>query len=273
MQSFPALPTLADAPPALFADGHLWIQEYVDGMPLRFQLRDTGELRFGDDERVFESGEVPLHLAHAVRHVRTHLDRDALRAAVDDVSAVTLFGVATTYRGTEYDWDRTPSVVGVDVWADDRFLPPDAVDGAFARLGLDPVPVVDREVRAAHFDPDGVEVPPSAFRDGPAAGVVFRDKTGHRAARRRPRDAPATAGDVSAAALADRHATAERLSAVVDALESAGRPVTVDAVLERALEWVGRVAPAVADGAVSESALRGAVAEAVRAHLDGRSPG
>lgn len=188
MKEFPARPDVANAPDELFADGHLWVQELVDGVPFRFRVRDSGLLHFGDAGAVYDPGTVPLRLRHAARHVREELDREALRDAAESVASVVFFGVAVEPRRVDYDWATTPSFVGTDVWqgVDERFLPPDAVEHVYERLGLPPVPTVEKEVRARDVDPASYAIPASNWATEPAAGVVFRDKTGHRAIRRNP---------------------------------------------------------------------------------------
>jgi hypothetical protein len=245
MQAFPAVPRARDAPSELFAGGHLWLREHVDGLPVRFQLQDSGVVRFGDRERVFRSEAVPLPYRHVVSHVRERLDRGALRAAVDDVESVTFFGTATVHRAVDYDWERTPSFLGIDVHSDDRLLPPDAVESIYDRLGLTSAPAVAKEVRAVDFDPERDAFPASAFYDGTAAGVVVANKTGLRAVVPNPAVAGVDAAgdesaDASAAELAARYATDDRLDRIAQRLDDAGRPVTFEAVFDRLLEALAR---------------------------------
>lgn len=245
MKRYPTVPPVAEAPAALFESGHLWIQELVDGSHVRFQLRESGLVRFGDRNRVYDPDDSPEPYRHAIRHVRRNLDREALRSAVDDVESVVFFGEAMHRRGVDYDWERTPSVLGFDVWSDrkGRFLPPDAVERIFSSLGLRSVNAVSKEVRATDFEPESYEIPPSAWYDGPAAGVVVRNKTGLRAKIRNPRfdgTDDVAPGDASATALADEYATRSRFEAVAAELEAAGRAVTFEAVYERALDDIYR---------------------------------
>jgi len=253
MKQFPPVPRAEEAPSDLFDAGHLWFQERIDGLHLRFRLRESGVLEFGGRERVYGSDidDVPLPYHHAVRHVRERFDREALRASVENPSSVVFFAEATVRRAIDYDWGRTPSVLGFDVWdgAEKRFLPPDSVEQVYDRLGLDPVNVFQKEVRAVDFSPESYAIPDSAWYDGPAAGVVVRNKTGQRAVIRHPdfaggsdADPPADAEPLSAPAdeLAERYATRQRVEAVARGLESAGRPVTFDAVYERVVEAIAR---------------------------------
>ncbi|WP_327054131.1 RNA ligase family protein [Halomicrococcus gelatinilyticus] len=245
MKQFPAVPDVEEAPDSLLAGGHLWLQESVDGALLRFQLRDSGMLRFGDRDRTFDAGEIPPPYRHAVRHVRENVDRSALRDAVDDVASVVCFGVATHQHAVDYDWDRTPSFLGHDVWFadDERFLPPDAVEKLYSGIGLRPVNAFRKEVRAVDFDPDAYGIPASEWYDGPAAGVVVRNKRGVRAAISNPEvrtpDEP-DALDASAVDLARAYATDRRFERVADGLAASGRPVTADALFERVFETVVR---------------------------------
>ena len=183
MQSFPSLPSAAETPD-LFESGHLWIQELVVGAPLRFRLEPSGQVTFAGRERRFE--DPPPSLRAAVRHVRERLDRAVLMAVARDPSEVVFYGVATRHEGVDYDWERLPPFLGTDVHAAERqgFLPPDVVERTFERVGLDPVDAVEKEVRATDFDPADYDLPASAWYDGPAAGVVIRNKTGGRAAIR-----------------------------------------------------------------------------------------
>lgn len=266
MQPFPSVPPVEEAPASLFDGGHLWLQERVVGGPLRFQLTDSGLLAFGDGRREFDDGEAPVGYRRAVAHVRAAFDRPALRAALDDVSDAVFFGVAPRDEGVAYDWDRTPPFLGVDVWtAGSGFRPPDAAEALFDRLGLTPVDAVAKELRADDFDPESYDRPESAYRDGPAAGVLVRNKTGDRAellwdwSPPEPlRDDPAT---VAAAV-----ATDERIEAAADRVADGGGTAEVSAVTDRVVAEAGRreYARLFGDGgAVEPAAFRSAVAERV----------
>ncbi|WP_254864177.1 RNA ligase family protein [Halovivax gelatinilyticus] len=246
MHRYPPIPRAESAPAELFESGHLWLFEMVDGVHLRFQVGSSGLLRFGDRSTVFDDADdVPLPLAHAVRHVRRAFDRDALRRAVDDVTALTFFAEATTRQAIAYDWERLPPVLGFDVWSaeTERFLPPDATEQVFDRLGLTPVTVVEREVRARDFDPSSYEIPASAWYDGPAAGVVVRNKRGGRAKILHPAfetEAEPEPFDADAETLAKRFATDDRFEKLARSIEAEGRVVDVDALVGRTMEAVAR---------------------------------
>lgn len=274
MKEFPDRPDAANAPAELFADGHLWVQELVDGVPFRFRVLDSGLLQFGDADAVYEPGTVPLRLRHAARHVREELDREALRDAGEGIASVVFFGVAVEPRRVDYDWAPTPSFAGAEVWqgADERFLPPDAVERAYERLGLTPVPTVVKEVRARDVDPESYEVPSSNWADEPAAGVVFRDKTGNRAVRSNPE---LSAGEVRSSLLSPSELVAERVTdAWLDELV-AGRIVALDQVEfdEVARLVVDRLVREHGDGlrddvaSVDEAALRAAAVERIEPYL------
>lgn len=301
MRRFTPLPDLDDpnAPDGVL-EGHLWLLELIDGTGLRFSMDESGLLRFGGPEATFaDLDAVPLALRPAVRHVRSRFDRAALREAVADPPAVTFLGVATRRRGTGYDWDRIPPFLGTDVWlevdggtdaepADGAFRPPDAAAAIFEGIGLDPVNAVAREVNARDFDPDGYVVPASAWRDGPAAGVVVRNKRGGRGkiARGGGDDdgSHADGGDSAGAGtgdpadpddLAATHAGRERFERIVAALERRGEPATVDALADRTVEAVARetrlrFGEGEADpGRIDPARFRASVVERARAFLDG----
>ncbi|MDS0477200.1 RNA ligase family protein [Natrinema sp. 1APR25-10V2] len=246
MKTFPSIPRVADAPDELFEQGHLWLLEKVDGANFRFQLRESGLIRFGDRNHVYDDLEnVPEPYQHAVRHVRSNLDREALRAAIDDVETLVFFGEAMHHHAIDYDWDRTPSFLGFDVWSarKDSFYPVDTVERIFDRIGLQPVNVFERERRARDFDPDSYSIPHSAWYDGPAAGVVVRNKRGQRAKLLHPsfREVDETIPvDASAQELAERYATERRLEKLASKLDDQDRPVTFDPLYERVLEDIVR---------------------------------
>lgn len=274
MKEFPQIPPLAEAPPELLSGGHLWIQEKIDGAGFRFVVRESGLLVFGDRSRVYEDG-VPEPYRHAARHVREHFDVDAFRNAAESVEDVTFFGEATTRQAIDYDFDRLPSFLGFDVWSErtGAFLPPDAVERVFRTLGLTPVNTFTKEARAIDFDPDSYEIPDSAWYDGPAAGVVLRNKNGTRAKLLDPRyeNADGTMPtDASPEALARRCVTDRRVKTAVTRIEDRGRAPTFERVYERVVEDVIREEHnRLLDGEASiDRDLRSAVAAQVHRYLD-----
>jgi len=268
---FPETPAAADAR-AVFDSGHLWLLEQVDGAPLRVQVQESGLLRFGDAERTYrDPDELPLSVQHAVRHVREQLDRERLRVAVDDPESVVLYGVATRYQGVAYDWERLPAFLGVDVWTDGGFTPPDTAETIFERLGLRPVNTFDREVRARDFDAERDDLPASNWYAGPAAGLLVRNKRGGRAVVENPgcgrQPDPL---DCAAEELAEQYATPERFEQVAGRLRERGIPVTVDALFERVVEEIARETHARLDAGadvLDEAAFRSAVARRARTYL------
>lgn len=293
MRSFPSTPSVEDAPD-LFESGHLWLLEQVRGAPLRVQLQPSGLLRFGDDRRTYDDAdELPLSMQAAVRHVRENFDREALRAAIDEPESVVVFGVATRDEGVDYDWERLPAFLGIDVWVgsseggdgedsgtaggskapngEGAFRPPDATQAIVKRLGLQPATVFERERRARDFDPANYELPASNWYGGPAAGVLARNKRGGRAVLRNPDagEEPKPLG-LSAAELATEYATNERFEAVTAGLHERGWSVTVDQLRDRVVEAVVRENHARIDAGkerLDASAFRSAVAERARASL------
>lgn len=279
MKRNPQISTVEDASDGLFERGHLWLQESIDGGHLRFRLERTGAIRFGDRDRTFEPDDVPFHYRHAVRRIRDRLDRDALDRAVPDVESIVFFGVAPFRRRIDYDWERTPAFLGFGVWSttDESFLPPDTVEKIFERLGLRPLPAIRKEVRAVDFDPDGYEFPDSKWYDGPAAGVIVRNKRCERAVL--PNET-IDDHDVSAPVvtssneLVDRYVTDDRLASIAARLEEQGWPVTPDGLYERVIEDVGReVGPRPFEGqeAIDLGAFRSAVAARTGRYLDDRA--
>jgi ATP-dependent RNA circularization protein (DNA/RNA ligase family) len=275
MKQFPSIPRLADAPPEVLSDGHLWVQEKVDGANFRFEARESGLLVFGDRSRVYEEG-VPEPYRHAARHVRERFDVDRLRTAVENIEGISFFGEATHHHTIEYDFDRLPSFLGFDVWSAEkgRFLPPDAVERVFDTLGLEPVNTFIKERRAADFDPASYAIPDSAWYDGPAEGVILRNKTGTRAKLLHPRyrevdETVPVDGDPED--LARRYVTDHRIEKTVAKIEDRDRPVDFDRVYERVLEDVIREEHKRlfhGDRSLDERTFRSTVAARVRRGLD-----
>lgn len=258
MHPIPALPT-AEQTPDLFESGHLWIQELVVGAPLRLSVERTGQLTVAGREQRFGDDPPPSY-RWTVQYIRERLDRDALFDVADDPSEVVFYGVATRFEGVEYDWERLPPFLGTDVWSGPResLLAPDVVERAFEEIGLVPVNAVEKEVQAKYFDPDGYELPTSAWYDGPAAGVVLRNKTGERAAIRTGERRPVETVDASPDHVAATVATPARLRRV-----SGGGSRDFDAVLNRVFDAAhreehGRLPE------LDDRAIRTAIADRVR---------
>jgi hypothetical protein len=258
----------------LFETGHLWLLEHLVGAPLRFRLQPAGGLQFGDRTRRFDD-EIPTPYEHAVDHVRERLDRERLRRAVDDPGSVVFYGVAMHAAGVDYDWERTPSFLGVDVWSGDseQFRPPDAAEQILDKLGLHPVNAVEQERNARDFDPADYSFPQSAWYDGPAAGVVVRNKRGGRALLANPAvDTARTVEPVdgSPEAVAREFAPDALFDRLVARLDAEGRPVTFQSLYEVTLETVVRAHHdrlTHSQSSVTTGEFRGALAARTRAYL------
>ena len=246
MKKFPSIPRVANAPNRLFEEGHLWLLEKVDGANFRFQLQQSGLILFGDRSRVYEDPDaIPEPYQHAVRHIRENLDREVLRSAVDTVEDVVFFGEAMHHHTISYDWERTPSFLGFGVWSADAdaFYPFDTVERIFSRLGLDPVNAFEKEYRTRYFDPDSYTVPQSDWYDGPAEGVIIRNKRGDSAKLLHPafREVNETVPvDAPAEELAAKYATQRRFEKLAAKLDDRHQSVTFDTLYERALEDIVR---------------------------------
>jgi hypothetical protein len=177
MDPFPTRVDLAEDPDTT-GEGHLWILELVEGVPLRFALQSDGRIVFSDEKRRYEPGSEPPAVWPAVESVQSSFRRDAFREAIADAGSVTFYGVATCQRRLAYDWDRLPPFLGYDVRVPDRggLLTPEDAHASFDRLGLTPAPAVERELRADAFDPAGYTFPGSEWADAPVAGIVVADK-------------------------------------------------------------------------------------------------
>ena len=261
--------------------GHVWVQELPTGGQFRFTVAPSGFVTFATPDGSFDAAaSVPMAFRRAAHHIETHLDRDALQTATDTPGEITFCGLATRYEGVEYDWASVPPFVGTDVWSgrSETFLSPDAATGVFDRLGLPTLPAIEKEQPAAHADltrfeePEGI--PSSTWRDGRAAGVLIRDKAGHRAAAWSVEPSDSAADSQSATALAAAYATPDRIEQTVGAMSGDARSMTVAGIRDRLVADVAREAYAelCADGdfVVSATAFESAVAERVQRYQSTR---
>lgn len=274
MKQCPETPPLGDDE----FSGHVWVQELPTGGEFRFQVASSGLVTVATPEESFDTAAaVPPQFRRAAHLINRQLDRDALDAATDDPSDVTFCGIATRNEGIEYDWDAVPPFVGVDIWSGrkDQFLSPDAATSVFGRLGLPTLPAIDKELSAAHTDftryEDESELPQSAWRDGHAASVLIRDKSGGRAVIWCCESSDASAPEPkSATELATEYATDERIEQTIAELRAGDRSLTVDSIGDRLVADVARESyiTLFSDGEFIAplSAFQSAVAERVQQH-------
>jgi hypothetical protein len=258
--------------------GHVWVQELPTGGEFRLQVAPSGFVTFATTEQSFDTvAAVPPQFRRAAELINERLDRDALEAATEDPSSVTFCGIATRNEGVAYDWDSVPPFVGVDIWSEqkEKFLSPDAAAGVFDRLGLPTLPAIEKELAAAHADftryADQRSFPQSAWRNGQAAGVLIRDKSGTRAvAWRHKQDRSPVSQSHSASDLAAEYATDARIEQAVTELRASDHSVTVDTIRDRLIADVARESYRYlfADDTfvTSLSTFRSAVAERVQQH-------
>lgn len=258
--------------------GHVWVQELPTGGEFRFQVAASGFVTFATTDQSFDTvAAVSPQFRRAAELINERLDRDAVEAATDDPSSVTFCGIATRSEGVEYDWDSVPPFVGVDIWSEqkDKFLSPDATAGVFDRLGLPTLPAIEKELAAAHADFTRYAAqggfPQSAWRDGQAAGVLIRDKSGKRAvAWRKEQRQDIPFESQSAIELAAEYATDKRIEQTIAALRAGDQSVTVDTIRDRLIADVARESyqDLFSDGefVASLSAFQSAIAERVQQH-------
>jgi hypothetical protein len=191
---------------------------------------------------------LPTPYRRGAHLVREQIDRAALQAATGDLTEITFFGIATRYEGIAYDWQTLPAFLGVDVWAatQERYLPPDAATSVFRRLDLPTLPAIVKEQPADHTDlsrfTENADPPASVWADGPAAGVLLRDKTGSRCetwidSRMETTSDPEPA---RAAEVAAEYVTESRISRTITRLDAAGESPTVATIKDRIVTDVTR---------------------------------
>jgi hypothetical protein len=234
-------------------------------------MAESGLLAFASGDRAVPADDPPLSLAPAVRAVRSSFDRDAFRDVVEAPESVTFVGVAPRRQSVAYDWDRTPAFLGTDVHdaARERFLPVDAADRVYDRLGLSAVNALAKELPVRDFHPDRYAFPASTWYDGPVAGVVVRNRNGTRGLLRNP-DAgtvPEPPGEDVPGAV-EALVTPERVRAVAEALGPDADPSRVADHLAGALSREAHADLERVPG-YGPAAFRSALADCVRETLTG----
>lgn len=203
-------------------------------------------VKFGTETTVSSDVETfPRRYHAAIRQVREHLDRDVLYEAIDRVEDVTFIGVATYRRRIDYDWQRLPAFVGLDVWFEEKgaFRPPDAVEGIYDRLGIEPVNAIDREVRVRDFDLDRQSFPPSSWYDGPVTGLLIKNKRGGRGRLHNPaidEELSTDSTNQSPEAIVDDYPVHELFKRVKSDLEGVEKPIRVGTIVKRSMEVLYR---------------------------------
>lgn len=160
--------------------GHFWVQEYVTGRILRFEMEPSGLLTFGGADSRFDPNNIPIQYRRAIKFVRRNLNRDRLRDGVDSVTGYTFFGLVALSGGTQYEWSEIPAFLGLDIWdeAAGGFTSEDITERVFEAIGLNTAPIIQKEVPARSFDPATYSIPDTRWGDEPAAGVLLRKKNG-----------------------------------------------------------------------------------------------
>ncbi|UWG47721.1 Uncharacterized protein HSRCO_1439 [Halanaeroarchaeum sp. HSR-CO] len=208
---------------------------------IAFSMDESGLLTFGTEGMIFDT--TPLSLRRAVGFVRDRLDRDGLRAGVDDVSQFVFYGIATRYEGIEYDWNALSPFIGLDIWAENegRFVSPDVAERVFDTIGLTPIPAFRKELPAREFDATAQEMPNSHWRDGAAAGIIVRNKAGGRAVLFPPDDEPSATAPTSDVATTVDDAVSCNLRTELDRLNATVDTVDVDIIADRLVDRIARV--------------------------------
>ncbi|QZX99965.1 hypothetical protein [Halobaculum rubrum] len=247
--SSPALPSLATVSDRFLEGGHVRVEELLDGTVVGIELGREGRLRlaFPDtstdgrpDAAWTAADSAPPRYDFAVRYLERRFDRNALRSAVGDPTAVTVWGIAVHRRHRGYDWDIAPPVVGLDIEHPGTTLLPHELDRAFDGLGLPTPPTIDTEVHVRGLSADGLEPPETRWGEGTALGVLYRKKGGGLATTRAPayRDAPPEPEPIteSAETYAAEIASPETIGSAATGLESDGRSPTVTALTDRVMD-------------------------------------
>jgi len=273
MRPYRTLSPLEDAPAGFLDGGNLWLQEFVTGPVLAVTMDESGLLSFSEGGRPLD--EPPPSMTRAVEHVRRSFDRDRFRRGVEDVTDFVFYGIATRNEGREYEWGDVAPFLGLDIWTEsrERYVAPDVTERVFETINLDHVPAYAKEVPTNEFSPAGYERPVSHWNDGPAAGVIVRNKG--RGVALFGYDGPADpVGEVDLDA-AVRPPVSQHLDRILVELGANAVTVDPDLLADRMYAVTARVAYTSLQSALTKrpEAVRDAVEKAVRSILRTRATG
>ena len=173
MKSFPHIPNIEHTN----INGNIWVEEEIDGLPLRFSVDNTNMITIGDYKHIFDNYNTPICYRRCIEYIRSNLDYEYLQSLNDISGKITFFGKSTNYCGIEYDWQSIPPFVGFDIHIQSYgFLPTEEVHTIYSDLGLDSTHVFTKENEQT-LD----KIPISKWSNSKAKGVIFREQGGGRA--------------------------------------------------------------------------------------------
>jgi len=152
----------------IFERGIVYVTEKVDGANFRF-MNDGGRLRYGSRRRELTGVDDVGQFRRAVEKV--------LEFEPGDLHEGWVYFVEYMIPHTiQYDWNRTPLFLGIDIWNGEKWLSYDEAEKEFARLGIEIVPLVDvRDVSEIDEHYLDKVIPKSKYYNGEAEGVVFKN--------------------------------------------------------------------------------------------------
>ncbi|MFB6254428.1 MAG: hypothetical protein ABEI06_07455 [Halobacteriaceae archaeon] len=183
MGEFLAYPTVERNDQLPFDSGHIWIHELVTGDWIEFRLSESGLIHYQSQNKTFTQTDVPPKFIATVNYIENNLQRDVLYQSLDRVNTISFQGIATYSNGIDYNWNKLPPFLGVEVidHIEQEYKPPAQVHQIYDEIGLAPLNVITREVHLRDFHPERYSMPQSNWYDGPVYGVLLRDKGTKRA--------------------------------------------------------------------------------------------
>jgi len=193
-------------------EGHLVVQEKLDGANFRFMLETHLNEQFHVEDRDIVCGsrnvawkngkDMDGAFEHVVEYVRERVHVGALSVAEDYYGGpLVVFGEAMHPHTLDYNWDEVPPFLGFDVYnsAEDVFLDWKHAEYIIEGIDLPTVPTIyegpveetppdltwfddsldgsSEESSSTEDDADGdIAVPQSAHRDGKAEGIVIHNE-------------------------------------------------------------------------------------------------
>lgn len=160
----------------LSPDDLIVIQEKMDGSNFRFAF-NNGVVTFGSRDQVLtEEVQKQKYWVQAVAYITDKVNYEL----IEGYDGFAFYGECLRpKRNILYDQDRIPPFLGFDIMKDGEYLYWKDAKGIFEDMGIGFVPVLGQfsaeAVRRLVEQSIKELVPKSAYRDGPAEGVVFKN--------------------------------------------------------------------------------------------------
>jgi len=156
-------------------DEDIVIQEKIDGANFRFMFKDDEQIIFGSRNRgLNDTDEEEGSWKRCIKYIREKITEYPKGT---DITSFIFYGECCIRHSISYQWDKMPPYLGFDIYdtRDKVYLNHKLAKEIFKQLGLEFVPVI-KVVKAKDIkEISDKDVPKSAYYEGPAEGIVFKN--------------------------------------------------------------------------------------------------